>query len=132
MVITKRYTTSMADKIFLEGLEARCIIGTLPRERKIKQKLVLDLAFPAAVRKAAERDNLKDAINYKKIADRATAFVCQSHFYLIETLAERLAAALLEEFPLNRLALTIRKPGALKNAQNVGVHLERKRAARRR
>ncbi len=117
----------MADEIFIEGLEVRCIIGTLPRERKVKQKIVLDLEFAAPIRKAASRDNLRDAINYKKIADRTTEFVSKSRFYLIETLAERLTSTLLKEFPLKSVELTISKPKALNNARNVGVHLERKR-----
>ena len=120
----------MADKIFLEGLEARCIIGTLPRERKTKQKISIDLEFPASVKQAARRDSLKDAINYKKIADRITGFVSTSRFYLIETLAERLAETLLREFKLRGLLLRIRKPAAIRNAKSVGVEIFRKQGTR--
>ncbi len=115
----------MSDKIFIQNLEIRCIIGTLPRERKIKQKLLIDLEFPASARKAAKRDDLRDAINYKKIAERVTAFVSKSRFYLIETLAERLAAFLLKEFKLRGILLRISKPGALKNTEKVGVEIRR-------
>ena len=115
----------MADKIFIRGLEISCIIGTLPRERKKKQKIVLDLEFPAPVRKAAQRDSLKDAINYKKIAEHASQFVSKSHFYLIETLAERLAQTLLREFKLRVILLRVSKPHALRNAENVGVEIRR-------
>jgi dihydroneopterin aldolase len=117
----------MDGKIFLQGLTVRCIIGTLPRERKTKQKVFIDLEFPAPVRKAARRDDLRDAVNYKRIADRATAFVSESRFYLIETLAERLAETLLREFKLKGLLLRIRKPAALRNAKNVSVEILRKR-----
>lgn len=123
---TRRYTTLMADKIFIEGLEIRCIIGTLPRERKKKQKLLLDLEFHAPVKKAAIRDDLRDALNYQKIAERATAFASKNCFYLIETLAERLAQTLLREFKLKGLTLCVSKPKALRNAKNVGVEIFRK------
>ena len=116
----------MADKIFIQGLEICCIIGTLPRERKKKQKLLLDLAFHAPVQKAAARDDLRDALNYQKIAENATSFVSKSRFYLIETLAERLAQTLLREFKLKDLTLRISKPNALRNAKNVGVEIFRK------
>jgi dihydroneopterin aldolase len=115
----------MTDKIFIRGLEVRCIIGTLPLERKKKQKLVLDLEFPVSVTKAAKRDDLRDAVNYKKIADRATAFTSKSRFYLIETLAGRLAEILLKEFKLKNILLRISKPNALRNAKNVGVEIRR-------
>jgi dihydroneopterin aldolase len=81
----------MSDKIFFQGLTVPCIIGTLPRERKKKQPVVIDMEFPAPVQKAAKRDDLRDALNYQKIAERATTFVSKSRFHLIETLAERLA-----------------------------------------
>lgn len=117
----------MADTIFIQGLEISCIIGTLSRERVTKQKVVIDLEFPASVRKAARRDDLKDAINYKKIADRVTGFVSTSRFHLIETLAERVATLLFEEFPILAISLRISKPKAVRNAQNVMVQIKRKR-----
>ena len=116
----------MADTIFIQGLEISCIIGTLPRERLTKQKVVIDLEFPVSVRKAARRDDLKDAINYKKIAERATGFVSKSRFFLIETLAEHLAHTLLREFKLKSLTLRIYKPDAIPNAKSVGVEIFRK------
>ena len=120
-----RYTTRMADKIFIRGLEVRCIIGTLPRERTKRQKIVIDLEFAASIKKAARRDDLRDALNYKKIADRATAFTAKSRFYLIETLAERLAQALLLEFKLKDIFLRVSKPSAIRNARNVGLEIRR-------
>jgi dihydroneopterin aldolase len=115
----------MNDKISIQSLEVRCIIGTLPRERRNKQKLLVDLEFPVSVRKTAQRDSLRDAVNYKKIADRVTAFASRSRFYLIETLAEDLAKVLLKEFQLKKILLRISKPGALKNARNVAVEIQR-------
>ena len=117
----------MTDKIFIEGLEIRCIIGTLPRERKAKQKIVIDLEFPASVRKAAKRDDLRDALNYQRIAQHTAAFVSKSHFYLVETLAEHLAQTLLLEFKLKGIRVRISKPNALRNAKNVGVEIFRKK-----
>ena len=115
----------MGDKIFIQSLEASCIIGTLPRERKKKQKIVIDLEFPASIKKAARRDDLRDALDYQKIAARATSFISQSRFFLVETLAERLAQTLLREFKLQSLLLRVSKPNALRNAKNVGVEIRR-------
>ena len=126
MTFVGRYTTRMADKIFIQELEISCIIGTLPRERKKKQKILIDLEFSAPVKRAARRDNLRDALNYQKIAEHATQFVSKSRFYLIETLSERLAQALLRRFKLRHLTLRITKPKAIKNAQCVGVEIFRK------
>ena len=81
----------MDGKIFIEGLEVRCIIGTLPRERKKKQKVLIDLEFPAPIKQAARKDDLRKALDYQKIASTAASFVSQSKFHLLETLAERLS-----------------------------------------
>ncbi|MEI7750464.1 MAG: dihydroneopterin aldolase [Candidatus Omnitrophota bacterium] len=116
----------MSDKIFIQGLEISCIIGTLPRERTKQQKIVIDLELSAPIKKAAKRDDLRDALNYKRIADRATEFTAKSRFYLIETLAERLAQVLLLEFKLKDIFLRVSKPNALRNAKKVGVEIFRK------
>jgi 7,8-dihydroneopterin aldolase/epimerase/oxygenase len=116
----------MDGKIFVQGLKVSCIIGVLPQERKKKQPVVIDFEFPASVRKAARRDNLKDALNYYKIAERATVFVTQSRFYLLETLAEHLARELLSEFKLKAISLRLSKPHALRNAKSAGVMIVRK------
>ena len=115
----------MADKIFIQGLEISCVIGTLARERRKKQKIVIDLEFSTPIKRAARRDHLRDALNYQKIAGRATSFVSKSRFYLLETLAERLAQVLLLEFNLRNIAMRISKPYAIRNAKNTGVAIFR-------
>lgn len=116
---------SMKDKIFLQGLEIYCLIGIFDWERKIKQKVTIDLEFPANIRKAARRDSIRHTIDYKRIAKRSIEFVSKSRFHLIETLAEKLAAILLKEFSLKSVKLRISKPGAIRGAKNVGVEILR-------
>ncbi len=116
----------MADKILIHGLKIPCIIGTLPHERKKKQPIVIDLEFPTDVRKAAKRDNLRDALNYQKITESATTFVSKSRFYLIETLAKRLIQILRREFKLKNILLRVSKPNAIRNAKSVSVEIFRK------
>ena len=118
----------MKDKIFLEGLTAKCLIGIFDWERKTKQKVVIDLEFPAPVAKAAKRDRIEDAVDYKRIAKRTLNFVAQSRFHLIETLAEKLARLLLTEFKLSQITLRLLKPGAIRGSKNVGVEITRRRS----
>jgi 7,8-dihydroneopterin aldolase/epimerase/oxygenase len=117
----------MQDKILLEGLETRCIIGIFPWERKIRQKITVDFEFPSDIRKAAKSDRIEDAIDYKKIAKHTLHFVSKSNYRLIETLAENLAKSILKNFPVRILKLRLFKPGAVRNAKNVGVEIVRKR-----
>lgn len=117
----------MTDKIFLQSLEARCIIGIFDWERRIKQKVLIDLELPTDVRKAAKRDRIEDALDYKQIAKFTLAFVSESRYQLIETLAERLAQALLKKFKLRQVGLRVSKPGAVRGSKNVGIEILRKR-----
>jgi 7,8-dihydroneopterin aldolase/epimerase/oxygenase len=116
------------DRIFLRGLTAECIIGFIDWERRVKQTVVVDLELPVDCRRAAVTDDVGDTVDYKKVAKRVLAFIEASEFKLVETLAQRLAMLLLEEFGLEWLRLSINKPGAIRNSRDVGVSIERSRA----
>ena len=55
------------------------------------------------------------------------AFVDESSFHLVETLAEHIAMLILEEFGVSWVSITLSKPGAIRNSRDVGVMLERTR-----
>ncbi len=116
------------DFITLTGLRIPCVIGIFDWERKRKQDVVLDLRFPTDARRAAARDRIEDAVDYKKIAKASIAFVSESRFQLVETLAERLADHLLSRFKVPEVFLRVSKPGAVRGSQNVGVEITRKRS----
>jgi dihydroneopterin aldolase len=52
-------------------------------------------------------------------------FIEQSEFQLVETLAEKCAAIVLSEFPVQHLRLKLSKPGAVRGSSAVGVIIER-------
>jgi dihydroneopterin aldolase/2-amino-4-hydroxy-6-hydroxymethyldihydropteridine diphosphokinase len=113
------------DYITLTGLKIKCIIGIFDWERRRKQAVVIDLKFSCNIRKASRQDNIRDTIDYKKIAKAAIQYVESSRFQLVETLAERLAALLLKRFHLRDLSLSVYKPGAIRGSQTVGVSIQR-------
>lgn len=114
------------DTILLKALRAKTIIGIFPWERRIKQPVEVDLAFPAPIARAACADRIEAALDYKKIAKAALAFMEKSRFFLLETLAEELARHLLERFALETLEVTVSKPGAVRFSKNVSVHIHRR------
>ena len=117
------------DRLFLRGLAVECVIGFIDWERRVKQTVVLDLEMPADCRKAAVHDEVADTLDYKKVAKRVIAFVGASEFKLVETLAERTAQMLLDEFALEWVRLCVNKPGAIRDSRDVGVVIERTRAS---
>jgi len=113
------------DIIYLKALKAECVIGVWDWERRIRQRVTIDLEMGADIKLAAASDRLEDTLNYKAVAKRVVAFVEESEFQLIETLAERIAGLLLEEFPIPWCRVSLDKGGAIRGSRGVGVIIER-------
>ena len=118
---------SKKDFIFIEGLEARCVIGIFDWERKVRQKVRIDLKIPTDARRASRNDRIEDATNYKAIAKRILHETKKSHFQLVESLAESIAALCLKEFKLDWVSVRVSKPGAIRGSKDVGVEIVRRR-----
>jgi dihydroneopterin aldolase len=116
------------DRIFLRGLSVECIIGFIDWERRTPQTLLIDLELPCDCAHAARRDDVADTVDYKRIAKRILAWLPETQFHLVETLAHRLALLLLAEFPLEWIRVSVNKPGAIRHSRDVGVSIERRRA----
>ena len=113
------------DIIFLHGLKVETTIGIFAWEREIKQTVILDLELGTEIAQAARSDRIEDTLNYKEISKRITEFTNAAQFQLVETLAEQVATLVLKEFEVSWLRLRINKRGALRNAHEVGVLIER-------
>ena len=74
------------------------------------------------------RDEVTDTLNYKTVAKRLISFVEGSSFHLVETLVERIAGVILDEFGVAWVRVTVSKPGAIRGSRDVGVTIERTRA----
>ena len=115
------------DTIFLHDLRVETIVGVGDWERKIRQTVSIDLEMGADIRRAAESDSIDDTLNYKLVAKRVQQFVAESSFQLVETLAERIAEIVLEEFDVPRVEVRVNKPGAIRGARDVGVKIRREK-----
>ena len=113
------------DIVFINELRIETIIGIYDWERKVKQTISLDLEMGADIQKSAATDAIDDTLNYKAVAKRLIAFVEDSEYQLVETLAEKIAGIVLSEFDVPWLKLTVHKPGAVRGSRDVGVIIER-------
>ena len=114
------------DKVFIEALEIECVIGIYDWERKIRQPVMFDIEMAFDNRKPAASDDIADTLDYKAVSKRLIEFVSQSDFGLVETLAERCCAIIINEFGVEQVWLKLSKMGAVRGAKAVGVMLERR------
>jgi dihydroneopterin aldolase len=92
----------------LRGLELEGRHGVLPRERRHGQRFLFDVSLD--VGEAGLSDRIEDAVDYREVA-RCVREVSDGHaFQLLEALAEAVANALLERFPVASARVRVRKP----------------------
>ncbi len=113
------------DIIFLRDLRIDTVVGIWDWERRIRQTVSIDLEMAADIARAAATDSIDDTLNYKRVAKRLIAFVEESEFQLVETMAERIAGIVLGEFEVPWVRVTVNKPGAIRGSRDVGVRIER-------
>jgi len=113
------------DIVFLRGLRIETTIGIYDWEKAIKQPVILDLEMASDVARGASSDRIADALDYKAVSKRIKQFVADSRFELVETLAERCAAIIRDEFGVPWVRLTLNKVGAVSDSEGVGVIIER-------
>lgn len=115
----------VVDIVFLRGLRIETVIGIYDWEKAIRQPVILDLEMSADVARAAASDRIEDTLDYKAVSKRLKAFVGDNRFELVETLAERCAEIVRSEFAVAWVRLTVNKIGAVTDAVDVGVIIER-------
>jgi dihydroneopterin aldolase len=114
------------DTVFIQGLKVEAIIGAHNWEQRVPRVLVLDLELATNARLSAATDQLADALDYSTVTRRVKEVSAASRFRLIESLAEKLARMLIEEFSVQWLRITVHKPGAVPATDSVGVRIERR------
>jgi len=117
----------MMDRIVIEDLLIRCIVGINEDERENKQDVVVNLTLSADMSKAGETDSIENAVNYRSVTKRIIEHVEGSSFLLVEALATSIARIIVTEFTVERVRVKVEKPGALRFTRTVGVEIERER-----
>lgn len=114
-----------SDTIFLRDLRVKAIVGIWEWERRMPQVISIDLDMAADIRKAAARDHIDATLDYKAVTNRVRAFVEDSQFQLVETLAEGIAAIITDEFSVSWVRVAVHKPFAIRGSRDVGIQIER-------
>ncbi len=113
------------DRILINDLAARCIIGVDEGERRDRQDVLINVALCADLAKACKSDRFEDTVDYRAIKKRIVAMVENSRYYLVEALAEAVAQICLSDPKVLEVKVKVEKPSALRFARTVGVEIIR-------
>src|SRR6185437_5259687 len=97
------------DYIFIEDLKVAGKHGVMDVERKVEQEFVIDVRREVDTKKAAQSDDLADALDYAPVKEKIIEIIKNNSFYLIERLADTLCAEILKDKRITKVELTIRK-----------------------
>ena len=106
-----RSEESAEDRILLEGMVFHGRHGTLPAERELGQPFVVDVELRLDLRPAGLSDDLAQTVDYGEVHKQVEEIVEGPPVNLTETVAERIAATVLEEHPpVEAVRVKVAKP----------------------
>ena len=117
------------DGITLTGLRVFGRHGVFDFERERGQHFVIDVVLKLRTTEAARTDDVRDTVHYGEVAETIVAIVAGEPVNLIETLAERIADAVLADRRLAAVRVTVHKPSAPIDAEFTDVSVSIERAA---
>ncbi len=115
----------MSDKILIQDLLIRGIIGIHDWEREKKQDILINIVMEADCQPAGVSDDFRDAVDYRAVTKKVLALVEGSTYFLVERLAEEVAKICLEDERVVLARVRVEKPGAVRFSRSVGIEIER-------
>lgn len=99
------------DRILLGGMVFYGYHGVLPAERELGQRFVVDIKLECNLRPAGLSDDLTKTVDYGEVHGKTREIVEGEPVNLIETVAERISASILEEHQLvETIRVKVTKP----------------------
>ncbi|ASN40804.1 dihydroneopterin aldolase [Paeniglutamicibacter sp. Y32M11] len=119
-----------SDTITLSGITAVGYHGVFEHEKRDGQPFTLDVVLHTDIRRAAASDNVADTAHYGELGELVVTQIQDGPWDLIETLAEKTAAAILASFPtVMGVEVIVHKPKApiTVTFSDVTIHIYRER-----
>ncbi len=115
----------MSDRIEIKDLLIRAIVGVNDDERENRQDVIVNFTLETDTRAAGRSDDVSDAVNYRTVTKQVIELVEGSQYFLIEKMADEIANLCLTDERVERVYVSVEKPGALRFARSVGVTIDR-------
>jgi dihydroneopterin aldolase len=100
----------MSDRLIIQGIQFYGYHGIHAEERKLGQLFQADVELRLDLREAGRRDDLGASVDYGKVSAAVMEVGTRDPCKLLERLAERIAAVLLERFRIEQVTVRVTKP----------------------
>ena len=120
-------SSDLMDWIFIRELRLPAWIGLYKHEKAAQQVVEIDLEIAMPNDKPFRTGKVKDTIDYAVVVKQIKSVLESEKFGLVESMVERIANLVLEQFDSPKVVISITKLGILKEARRVGVRVERSR-----
>lgn len=101
-----------ADFLRLKNMVFHGYHGYWDEERQVGQRFEVDVELTIQVAQAARSDHIRDTIDLYRVYQAVEKIVTGKRFKLVETLAEKIASALLQRFAIEGVHVCVRKPNS--------------------
>ena len=116
-----------SDKVLIQGLQCRAHVGVPERERRRRQKVLVDLELRLDLKSAGRTDRVDATVDYAAVAREVKHLVEGRSFRLVEAMAEQVAQTVKGCFKVKRVRVRIRK-FSVPGTASVGVEITRGQA----
>jgi FolB domain-containing protein len=113
------------DKILIRNLRLQGILGINEWERTTLREIIINAIVFTDTSRAGRSDDITDCVDYSRLAKEIRALVENSCRFTVETLAEDIASLCLKSQGVQKVTIRVEKPGAIVDAESVGVEIER-------
>ena len=113
------------DRIEIVDLQAECIIGVNPIERKVKQTVIVSITLYTDLHSAGTSDSIADTVDYTGVKRAVLQHIENSKHVLIEKLAHETGRICVQDSRVTAVRVRVEKPGALSAVRAVAVDIER-------
>jgi 7,8-dihydroneopterin aldolase/epimerase/oxygenase len=115
-------------RIILEKLRVQASVGILEHELKAKQPLTVSVTLELPMADVLPpSDDIHHVMDYRRVRDTILDEINKGHINMLETLAGRISARLLELKGVESVILRVDKPSIFPDCDSIGIEVAAKR-----
>ena len=114
--------------VFVRNLLVQAEIGVHGHEKQRRQPVRINMDLTVKESSQPVDDRLRNVVDYETLVEGVRTVIEAGHINLVETLAEQIAGLALSDCRVLAARVRVEKLQVMKDAESVGVEIERRRS----